>query len=237
MNIDLVILAGGKGTRIKKQLNGKSKPIINIKGKPFLDFLLFFVSQFNLNKIYILSGYKGRQIYRRYNEKKINGISIKCLIEKKPLGTGGALGQLKNIIKKKFIVLNGDTIFKINLNNLLNIKLKKNQCFIGLTKSLAKDKNAKLSNLTINKKLVLIKKNANYKNAGIYLLNKSFLNKIKKNKFISLEKIIENEIYSQNVVGKYFKSFFLDIGTPKNLITSRKLLPNLFNKVITNNYF
>ena len=70
MKIDLVILAGGKGRRIKKYLKGMCKPLIKINGKPFLDYLLKKkISKFDIKNIIILAGYKGNQIFKKYNNK------------------------------------------------------------------------------------------------------------------------------------------------------------------------
>ena len=92
---DLVILAGGKGTRIKKYLNKNSKPMIKFFGYYFIDFILSITSKFLFRNIYILAGYRGKQIKKYYHNKKINLSKIKVLVEKKPKGTGGALLLVK----------------------------------------------------------------------------------------------------------------------------------------------
>ena len=89
--IDLVILAGGKGSRIKNVNKNKPKPLANIGGYSFLDLLLGNLCKYHFRKIFILAGYKGKQIYKKYHNKNINFINTECLIEKKPLGTGGGL--------------------------------------------------------------------------------------------------------------------------------------------------
>ena len=97
--IDIVILAGGKGSRIKKLINNCPKPLARInKNKTFLDYLLNNICKYNINKIFILAGYKGNKIYKAYHGKNINLVPVKCIVEKKPLGTAGSLLQ----IKKKF---------------------------------------------------------------------------------------------------------------------------------------
>ena len=61
--IDLVILAGGKGKRLKSITKNKvPKPLVKINGTPFLDYLLKNLSKYNIDKIFILCGYKGNQI-------------------------------------------------------------------------------------------------------------------------------------------------------------------------------
>ena len=63
--IDLVFLVGGYGTRIKKYLKGKPKPILKFKNYVFLDLLIRNFCRFDINKIYILAGYKGDMIKKK----------------------------------------------------------------------------------------------------------------------------------------------------------------------------
>ena len=95
---DLVILAGGKGSRIKSLTNNSQKCIYKFNGKFFLDYVLNLYSKYNLNKIYILTGYKHQLIHKYFDKKFKNFSRIECIREKRPLGTGGALFNLK---KKK----------------------------------------------------------------------------------------------------------------------------------------
>ena len=70
--IDLVILAGGKGKRLRTITKNKvPKPLVKINGKPFLDLLLQNLSKYNFDNIFILCGYKGYQILKKYNKKKL----------------------------------------------------------------------------------------------------------------------------------------------------------------------
>ena len=93
--LDLVILAGGKGSRIKKYLNGLSKPMSRFNNKYFIEYIIQNYSKYNFNKIYILAGYRSNHIIRKFDKKIYNFIEIECLKEKKLLGTGGALHVLK----------------------------------------------------------------------------------------------------------------------------------------------
>ena len=67
-NIDLVILAGGKGSRIKKFLNDSPKPMAKINGIYFLQYLINIFSKYPINKIYILTGYKNKIIFKNFHK-------------------------------------------------------------------------------------------------------------------------------------------------------------------------
>tara|TARA_B100001057_G_scaffold501203_1_gene621983 strand:+ start:6399 stop:7619 length:1221 start_codon:yes stop_codon:yes gene_type:complete len=229
--IDIVILAGGKGSRIRKLINNYPKPLAQInKNKKFLDYLLNNICKYNINKIFILAGYKGNKIYKAYHNKIINLVPIKCIVEKKPLGTAGSLLQIRKKISNKFIIINGDTIFDINFDEFKNNKIRKDEIFMALSKSNYKSPNAGLYNLAIKKRRVTFKKNSKLINAGIYLAHRDFLKNIKSSTFSLENEIIFKLIKLNKAKGKIYNNFFLDIGTPKTLKLSRKILPKYFNK-------
>lgn len=102
MNYTGVILVGGKGSRLKNLTQKQAKPLLMIGDKPFLDYLLYYISSFNFDKIYLLCSYKHKNFFKRYHKKKILGVSIFCVKEKKPMGTAGALYFLKKKLKRIF---------------------------------------------------------------------------------------------------------------------------------------
>ena len=230
--IDAVILAGGQGTRIRKLAKYTPKPLVVINNKiKFLDYLINNISKYDFNNIFILAGYKGDQIYKRYNNKKVNLVNIKVVIEKKPLGTGGCLNLIKKKVSSKFILFNGDTIFDINLNEFIKNKFSPDEIYMALLKSKKKEnKNNPLSKLNLKKKVIYLDNKLNFKNGGIYILYKKIIEKIPE-KFTSLEQdIILKKITQNKVKGKLYKNFFLDIGTPKDFKNSKKIIPKYFLK-------
>ena len=134
-NKDLVILAGGKGTRIKEFLGNKPKPMIKFNNIYFLQYLVNHLSKFLFNNIYILAGYKYKIIFNNFHNKIFNLTKIKCLKEKKLMGTGGALLNLKKEKINDFILVNGDTIFDIDINDLIKHCTKEKLGSIALTRN------------------------------------------------------------------------------------------------------
>jgi len=227
--IDLIILAGGKGSRISKHLKNIPKPLFRFDNKAFLQILVNHFSKYPFNKAYILAGHRGRQIYNQFNNKNFNFLNFKCIIEKKSLGTAGCIAQLKNKITNDFVVINGDSILLEDINFIF--KKKQNQNLIFLTKNKNYKSNKKLSNLNLDRKgKITPSLKGKLMNAGIYYFKKSLLDKIPLKKTSLENEIILKLIMSKKIIGHESNNFFSDIGTDENLKFAKKKLPNVLKK-------
>jgi len=229
-NIDLVILAGGKGTRIKEFLGNKPKPMVKFNNIHFLQYLVNSLGKFSFNKIYILTGYKHGVIFKNFHNKIFNLTKIKCLKEKKLMGTGGALLNLKKEKINDFILVNGDTIFDININDLIKLCGKKKLGSIALVANKKNTNSLKLNNLSLKNNNLSYQKKGKLMNGGVYFLKKKILNILPKKKFSLENDFLPNLINKKLFKGKVYKNFFLDIGTPKYLKISEKKLKQYFKK-------
>ena len=131
-NLSIAILAGGKGSRIKNYLKNVPKPMLKFNNIHFLQYLINIYTKYPLDKIYILTGYKSDIIFKKFHNKTFNFTKVICLKEKKFMGTGGALFKLKSKVKD-FILVNGDTIFDIDLINFFKSISKQKIGSLALT--------------------------------------------------------------------------------------------------------
>ena len=116
-----VILAGGRGKRLRPITDYVPKPLVPIKNIPIIEWQLKYLKKFGIDEVIICTGYKQDMIENYLDSKKI-GIKIHYSIEKTPLGTGGAIKKAAKMIKdKSFFVINGDTITDIDLKKLSKI--------------------------------------------------------------------------------------------------------------------
>ena len=111
------ILCGGLGSRLGEITRKTPKPLIKFNNKPFLDYLLKSIARHNIKNIFLLCEYKNTLFTRRYHNKKILNSKIKCIIEPKPLGSGGALYNARKYMNDNFFLINGDTFYEINFND------------------------------------------------------------------------------------------------------------------------
>ena len=77
--LDLVILAGGVGSRIKKHLFGRPKPMLEFNNKNFLNYVINNFSKYNFNKIFIITRYKSHIIHKKFHNKEFNFTNIECI--------------------------------------------------------------------------------------------------------------------------------------------------------------
>ena len=115
---EVIILAGGLGTRLKEEVNDVPKPMAPVNGKPFLEYLLDYVKHFGFNKVILSTGYLSEKISSWFGSSYA-GMKIIYSKEEQPLGTGGALKlALQNCEEQHVLVLNGDSFFDVDLNEM-----------------------------------------------------------------------------------------------------------------------
>ena len=98
----VVIMAGGKGTRIAAVNSEVPKPMIKILDKPILEYQIECLKKQGLTDIILVIGHLGNVIKDYFGDGNAFGVNIEYIIEEEPLGTAGALYFLKDIIKIKF---------------------------------------------------------------------------------------------------------------------------------------
>ena len=115
-----IILAGGRGKRLRPITDKIPKPLILINNKPLIERTINYLKTYGITEIIVSSGYKSDLIEKFLKKKKNFGCNIIFSIEKTPLGTGGAIKKaLKFVDEESFVVLNGDIVTNIDLKKIL----------------------------------------------------------------------------------------------------------------------
>ena len=141
------------------------------------------------------------------------------------MGTGGALKNIKDKISKKFLLVNGDTFFKINYNFVLNYNFGKNLGLMLLTNGQENSLANKLNNLSLKNGKVRFSKKSKMINSGVYFFKSKIIEKINsyKGKQISLENdVLKNLILNGKIDGLKKRGYFIDIGTSRNYTKAKK---------------
>ena len=123
-NIPFVIMAGGKGSRLKPITNNCPKPLIKINKKPILEHIIIKARNEGFKNFFITLNYLGHKIEKYFSDGKKWNVKIRYVRENSPLGTAGSLNLVKKYLKTNFIVVNGDILSSVNFSDLLDFHLK-----------------------------------------------------------------------------------------------------------------
>ena len=222
----VVIIAGGKGTRLGR--TDIPKPMVPLLEKPILEYQIELVKKYGLNDIYILSGFKSEVIINHFGDGSKWKVNITHIVEEKALGTAGAVKQLENLIKGRFIVFYGDTMMDVNLKKM--IEYDKSTTSLGTLFVHPNDHPydsdlIKIDNQT-NKILDFISKphdhtyKSNLVNAALYILSSDIFTHIKSGLNSDFGKDIFPLIISKKFILNAYHSaeYIKDMGTPDRLI-------------------
>lgn len=116
----VVIMAGGKGTRISELFPDIPKPMIPVCGIPVLEREICSLKEQGFTDIILTVGYKATVIMDYFNDGSKLGVHIEYFVEKQPLGNAGALFQLKDKLTEDFLLLNADAMFNVDFNRFVN---------------------------------------------------------------------------------------------------------------------
>ncbi len=128
----VVILAGGKGSRLAEYTSVIPKPMVKISGVPIIVRIINYYKNFGFKEFLIASGYKS-EILKKYFQKNLKSLNIKVIFTGKNSMTGGRIKRLEKYLKnERFLLTYGDGLCDVNLNNLIRFH-EKNKNFVTLT--------------------------------------------------------------------------------------------------------
>jgi len=226
-----IILAGGLGTRLKKVVQDLPKPLALIRGRPFLEYQMdFWISQ-GVTKFILSVGYLKQTIIDHFGDSYLTA-SIDYIVEDEPLGTGGALLLASQGLKETFLLLNGDTFFEVDLNNLIAFhKKQQSELTLSLFKSNQlgrymgvdlEDSGEILSLQSGGNELTLLA------NGGVYLVNPLALKRLNYKPYTKSS--LENDLLPKFIslggalYGLESSGKFIDIGVPEDYYRAQKIL-------------
>ncbi|ECL9356468.1 TPA: nucleotidyltransferase family protein [Campylobacter jejuni] len=210
-----IILCGGLGTRLKSVIKDIPKPMAPINNKPFLEFIFEYLKKQGIKEIILAVSYK-YEVIQEYFKDEFLGIKIKYSIEKEPLGTGGAIKEALKFIKNEAYVLNGDTIFDIDLKKLI---LNNSKICLALKQMNDFDRYGTVE--LDSKNYIKLFKEKEFKkqgliNGGIYFLNKDIFNDFTLQEKFSFEEFLQENYKKLKARACIFDDYFIDIGVPSD---------------------
>jgi len=225
---ECVILVGGQGTRLRSVIQDIPKPMADVNGKPFLEYLLHFLNAQGCNHAVLSVGYK-HEIIKNYFGNQYLNLKIDYAIEEEPLGTGGGIkNSLDFISQNDFFLLNGDSFFDVDLMQLAEFHfIKKSAITLSVKEMHHVDRygtlnieNGKI--FSFNEKQPIER---GFINAGVYVVSKQVFEDEQLTEKFSFEKdILEKNVNTLSFYAFESDGYFIDIGIPEDYRKAQKEL-------------
>ena len=223
-DIDVVILAGGLGTRIQAVLGNVPKVLAPIGGRPFVEYVLEWLRKFGARRVVLSLGHLANAVTDYLERRPADGLRLVPIIEPAPLGTAGALRFARlQLQSDPVLVINGDTFFDADLGGFV-ARHRSSHAAISLlcteVESIARYGSLDLdANRHVNR---FVEKNAEADrpgvvSAGIYLISAAILDDIARSSDPSLERDYLQRLPAGTIRADLVRGSFIDIGTPGSL--------------------
>ncbi|MEZ4774409.1 MAG: nucleotidyltransferase family protein [Bacteroidia bacterium] len=226
---EAIVLAGGMGTRLRSVVADVPKPMAEVNGRPFLAYLLDELNEQGVETVVLAVGYK-REVIVDYFGEKYKNISLRYSVEEEALGTGGGIKQACEMLDRNdALVLNGDTFFGVDVQQLYQYYQKKDADLVLALKEMRDFDRYGTVQIDEAGQVTGFEEKA-YKsvgmiNGGIYLFKKELItNDLFPQKFSFEKDVLESLFPQKRFFGLAFDVYFIDIGIPQDYERSQREL-------------
>lgn len=213
--VDAMIMAGGRGERLKPLTDSKPKPMLPVGDKPIIEHNIDRLNTYGIDDIWISVRYLGDKLVDYFKDGAEKSIRINYVWEDKPLGTAGALALVDNFMQDYVLLMNSDLLTNIDFEELFLFFEEQDADLV--VACIPYQVNVPYAVMETENSLVKGLKEkptyTHYSNAGIYLMKKEVISSIPKNQCFNATDLMEQLIQEGKKVAAYpLVGYWLDIG-------------------------
>ena len=227
ISTQVLILAGGLGTRLRSVVSDRPKVLAEVAGRPFITYLLDRLGQAGFRAVTLLTGYKGEMVEEELGFH-YKGLQLAYSVETTPLGTGGAIHAAARVIPcDQLLVLNGDTYFDVDYRDLVeqatpgaDLMACRQVADVGRYGAVQLDPTGRV--------MALAEKRAEGRgliNGGVYVLDRVAMASWPEDVFSIEAEYFSKRVEDQRIYGLACDGSFIDIGVPDDLHRASGVLP------------
>lgn len=223
--LDAVIMAGGKGTRLRPLTDDTPKPLLKIGNKPIIEYNIDRLSQYGIDDLFLTVNYLGDQLVDYFGDGSEKGMNIRYVREDKPLGTIGSLSLVDHFHHDHILLMNSDLLTTIDYHSFF-VDFKNKGADMAVA-SIPYEIKVPYAVLDVNGEGIKSFKEkpelTYYSNAGIYIMKTELLSRIPKNEFLDITDFMEQLIQEGKKIS-YFPilGYWLDIGKHEDFEKAQK---------------
>lgn len=228
--VDAVIMAGGKGERLKPLTDKIPKPLLPIGSKPIIEHNIDRLASNGIDNFYISVNYLADLIKDYFKNGERKNISIKYIDEDKPLGTIGAVSKITDFEHDHVLVMNSDLLTNIDfadfykdfIQNNADVAVATIPYKVNIPYAVIETKDNRVKALKEKPSYTY------YSNAGIYLIKKNLLSNIPFDSFHNATDFLENALLRADKVISYpILGYWLDVGRPDDYLKAQSDIKHL----------
>lgn len=228
--LNVIIMAGGKGERLKPLTDNLPKPLLEVGDKPILEHNLRHLASFGIHKIHVCVNYLGHMIKDYFGDGTFLELNIEYIEENEPLGTIGAAALIKDLDYDQVLVMNADVLTNIDMEDFFN-EFTEQQAVMSVA-SVPYKINMPFAVLETAENRVLAfsekPEYTFYTNAGIYLLRKHLLNRIPRNVMYHATDLMQDILDKKEKLTQYsIHGFWMDIGRKEDFHRAQQEIKHL----------
>lgn len=214
-----IILAGGKGIRLKPYTTILPKPLLPVNGKPIVEIIIQQLAEAGVKEIIVSVGYLGQLLEAYLRDGSQYGIKISYSREVNPLGTAGPISLINNL-SDDFFVINGDTLCDVDFQSMLQLHRESGNA--ATVSAYRKNHMIDLGTLELDDQLQITAYNEKptidyIVSMGIYVFNSSVKKELKVGEHLDLPDFIMQLRDKDYAVGAYMHSgIWMDMGRPSD---------------------
>lgn len=221
-----VILVGGLGTRLGTLVADRNKPMAQVAGRPFLEYLLIQLRNYQVREVVLCVGYRGECIHQHFGSGAAWGLRLHYSWEQELRGTGGALKLAQNLIRgEDFLVLNGDSFFAMNLERLIAYHRDRKALATIALADVSDARRYGRVDLDADGAIRRFREKDDQPaptpgriNSGIYMFRRDLLDLIPAGRTVSLEHEVFPGLIGKGFYGLPLPGYFVDIGVPADYL-------------------
>lgn len=225
-----LLMAGGKGERLRPLTENLPKPLLKVGEKPIIEHNIDRLISYGVKEFYVSVKYLKEKIIDYLGDGSEKGVSIRYIEEDKPLGTIGSLSLIEDIKRETVLVMNSDILTDIDFEDFYDHYLKSGSQMsvasipynVNIPYAVLKTNETKVSGFEEKPRYTY------YSNGGIYLLNSNLIQHIPHNEHYNATDLMDVVIKGNQLVHYPLISYWLDIGKHQDFIKAQEDVKHLF---------
>jgi dTDP-glucose pyrophosphorylase len=222
--VDAVIMAGGRGERLKPLTDTVPKPLLKVGNKPIIEYNIDRLIYFGIDNITLSIKYLGEQLKAAFGDGQAKGVKISYVTEEQPLGTIGAVSLVEDFKNDHVLIMNSDLLTNIDFEDFFQTYLEQNADLaiatvpykVDIPYAVLEVENTRIKDFKEKPSYTY------YSNAGIYLIKKEFLQFIPNGVFYNATDLMELLLKNNhNVISYPILGYWLDIGKQEDFLKAQ----------------